>query len=356
MNAMLSDEELTALLAETAAEFPVPDLELPEVVRRQHRWWEQRRWQAVAAGAVLVSGALLAGPALSGGGGTTDASKTMRTPARLESGGAPVAGGTTGASLSSGTVGAPLAAPEVQAYDSSGNALSGAAVVGSADGARVVKTGALTLAVGDGKVSATVVRLQGLVTALGGYVSDSTSDEAGDHPSATVTVRVPVARFDALVGQIRALKVKVVSAQTSGKDVTADYADVQAQIQSLKAARNRYLAILAGAKTIGETLTVQQRVDEVQGQIDRLEGQRRVLADQSDLGTLTVTVGEQVDQLAASAPSGWSKAWHDAGHGFSSGLQALLAGSGRGLLVLLVGLVLVMIARFGWRLARRRLV
>ena len=74
------------------------------------------------------------------------------------------------------------------------------------------------------------------------------------------------------------LPVKVLSASSEGKDVTAEYADTQAQIQSLKAARARYLAILAKADTISETLSVQQRVDEVQGQIDRLEGQRRVLA------------------------------------------------------------------------------
>ena len=147
------------------------------------------------------------------------------------------------------------------------------------------------------------------------------------------------------------------TAETSGKDVTASYADTTAQIATLKAARGRYLAILAGARTIAETLTVQQRIDDVQGQIDRLEGQRRVLADQSDLGTLTVTVGERSEEvLAVPARTGWSKAWHDATHGFTGGLQALLAGSGTALLVLLVGAVVLLLGRLGWRRARRRLV
>jgi hypothetical protein len=139
--------------------------------------------------------------------------------------------------------------------------------------------------------------------------------------------------------------------------VTATYADTQAQIQSLKAARSRYLTILSGARTIAETLTVQQRVDEVQSQIDQLEGQRRLLADQSDLGTLEITVGERADEaLTTHVRSGWSKAWHDATHGFSSGLQGMLAGSGRALLVLLVAAAVLLIARFGWRSVRRRLV
>ena len=360
MNAMLSDEELAGLLAEAASDFPVPELELDLPAHPQVAWWQRRRWQGAAAAAVLVCGALLASPSLSGG---DNADKTAERTPVMGTGGAPGAG-TTGANAYDQQ---PVVAPGLPSLTGTSGTSSGslgAAVTGGtsasalvpADSSRVVKTGALTLAVGDGKVTATVVRLQALVSGLGGYVADSSSQEAGDNPSATLTVRVPVARFEALVAQVRALKVKVVSAQTGGKDVTAQYADTQAQIESLRAARGRYLAILARARTIGETLTVQQRVDDVQGQIDRLEGQRRVLADQSDLGTLTFSVSEQVEQLAASEPSGWSKAWKDARHGFSSGLQSLLAGSGRALLVLLVGLVVLVLGRIGWRQARRRLV
>ena len=151
---------------------------------------------------------------------------------------------------------------------------------------------------------------------------------------------------------------KVLSATTTGKDVTASYADTKAQIQSLSAARDRYLDILARAKSIGETLTVQQRVDDVQEQIDRLEGQRRVLADQSDYGTLTISVADRADQaaLVTKEPSGWSKAWDNAKHGFTSGVQRLISGSGRTLLVLLVGAALLLLGRTGWSLARRRLV
>ncbi|HUR52449.1 MAG TPA: DUF4349 domain-containing protein [Mycobacteriales bacterium] len=224
------------------------------------------------------------------------------------------------------------------------------------DAPRVVKVGTMTLVVDEGKVSATVQRLQVLVAGLRGYVADSTSDEASEHPSATLTYRVPVASFDTLVTQVRSLKVKVVSATESGKDVTAAYADTKAQIESLGAARDRYLDILSRARTIAETLSVQQRVDDVQQQIDRLEGQRRVLADQSDYGTLTVSVAETAGELLAhSARSGWSKAWYDAHHGFTSGVQRILAGSGRALLVLLVGAALLLLGRSGWRLAQRRL-
>lgn len=353
---MLSDTELERLLGEAAGSFAVPDPELAAPAPAKRVW--QRRWpQVSAAAAVLVVGTLL----LSGGGGggstlmSRDGFKAAEGSAdgALDSGaGGGTTGGTGGAVAAPGAGAAPRAPATV-----GGNVPAGLSAAVEPDAARVVKTGELSLVVDEGRVSATVQRLQVIVAGVRGYVADSTSSEAGERPSASITVRVPVASFDAVRAKVRALPVKVVSETASGKDVTASYADTQAQIQSLKAARARYLAILGGAKTIAETLTVQQRVDEVQQQIDRLEGQRRVLADQSDYGTLSFTVAETADELlATSAPSGWSKAWDDAKHGFSSGVQSLIAHSGRTLLVLLVGAALLLLGRAGWRLARRRLV
>jgi hypothetical protein len=83
-----------------------------------------------------------------------------------------------------------------------------------------------------------------------------------------------------------------------------------------------------------------------------------VLADQSDFGTLTVSVAEKgADKaLVAHERTGWSKAWYDAHHGFTRGLQRIVAGRGPTLLVLLCAAVLLAVGRSGWRVARRRLI
>jgi hypothetical protein len=346
---MLTDEELTRLLEEAAGSFavPEPDLQLPGPGRTP--LWEKRWPKVAAAAAVFVAGALLLS--------TTGLGTTANDTSALKS--APGAqrdasvGGTTGG-LAPGMVEGPT---QPQALGTGSSAFA-PGTVADEDKARIVRTGSIDLQVGDGKVSATVQRLQVLVSRARGYVADSTTDEAGDHPSASLTVRVPVDSFAALLDQVRGLPVKVLSATQSGKDVTASYADVRAQIQSLKAARSRYLDILSRARTIAETLSVQQRVDDVQQQIDRLEGQRRVLADQSDFGTLTVSVAEKgADKaLVAHERTGWSKAWYDAHHGFTRGLQRIVAGSGPTLLVLLCAAVLLAVGRSGWRVARRRLI
>jgi hypothetical protein len=224
-----------------------------------------------------------------------------------------------------------------------------------------VKTGSIALIVNQGKVSTVIGKVQTLAQAAGGYVSGSKSQEFGDDPTSTVSLRVPVDRFEGVVQAVRDQvnngAGKVDSSSSSGQDVTAQYADVNAQIQSLTAARDRFLTILSRANTIGETLSVQQRVDSVQLQIDQLKGRMRVLKDQTSMATLSVTVSEKPKAVkAAHVTSGLSKSWDNAKHGFASGVESLISRSGKGLLALILAAVGLVVLRLGWRLARRRLV
>jgi hypothetical protein len=227
------------------------------------------------------------------------------------------------------------------------------------DGARVIKNGSIALIVADGRVTPTLTAVQQLTTENGGVIASGETQESGTSPSGTVTLRVPVDRFEQVVAGVRGLDAEVRTATTSGRDVTAEYTDVEAQLRTLRAARERFLEVLRGARTIGDILTVQQRVDDVTGQIDRLEGQRALLAAQSDMATLSVSVTEADDpvvRMEEKPDDGLSKAFRDAWGGFTSGVEWLVAASGRALLVLLCGVAVLLVLRLGWRISRRRLV
>ena len=354
MNAMLTDDDLARLLTETAETYAVPERgpsllrgegENTPPVRPRHR----RRWVQASAAAAIVAAALVAGSLFSGGGpATTDG---------------PVAGSTATTGLAPIGRAGPEAGVAVPAAAAPNGLKSGAStnpVVAPAPAPdRVVKTGTIALVVDDKQVTPTLNAVQTAVEGLQGYVSTSSTQELGARPTGTVTFRIPVGNFERAVARVRTLGgVSVRSAGTSGQDVTAQYADTAAQLSSLRAARNRFLTILARANTIGETLTVQQRVDDVQSQIDRLEGQRQLLANQSDLATLTVLVNQKDDPILAQqtkTEGGFARAWREARDGFSSGVQGIIARSGRGVLVLLVLVGLAVVLRLGWRIARRQL-
>ena len=243
---------------------------------------------------------------------------------------------------------------------------SGAASAPSVDADRVIRTGDINLQVPAGNVTATVPKLEGAASGLGGFLEDSQTQQAdpktGGVPSASVTLRVPAAKFEALLAKVQALGV-VVTSTTNGKDVTAQYVDLDARLKALMTSRETYLVILSKAQTVNDTLAVQQRLDDLQQQIEQLQGQQNELAAQSDLGTLTVEVSEPAPTLRKVFPaarpkarSGLSAAWHTAGDRFRRGAEAVIASLGAIALVAIAGLVLFVGYRFGRRYYLRRTV
>lgn len=355
-----TDADLVHLLGEAGDGFAVPEDGAARVLDARdavsvvplHR----RRWLQLSAAAAVTAAGLVLGVSLLGGGepGRPQQVALEDVPlANTEQEGRQVGPAERGFPTTSQPL-APAAPTGGQA------AVPGAAPPATApvaDGARVVKKGAISLVVEDDRVTPTLTDVQALAAAAGGVVAVADTQESGETPSGSVTLRVPVAAFERVVAQVRGLDAEVRSATTTGQDVTAQYADVQAQVRSLTAARERFLDILAGADTIGDVLAVQQRIDETTAQIDRLEGQRRVLADQSESATLQVTVTEADDPTVRQEPdTGLSKAFRDAGTGFTSGVEALVRLSGRGLLLALLAAAAYGLVRVGWRVSRRRLV
>lgn len=384
----LTDEDLLHLLGEAGSSFEVPEDGIDEVLDELaaevvplHR----QRWVQLPAAAAVVAVAVLAGVTFFGGDGVDRVGQLAGAERPSADTAAPGAAAPDFARQSGaatdGSVAQESAGGDALLDQSGSKALYSAmsptdgraaapapAAAGQAappapaapvpDGARVVKTGAIALIVEDDEVTPALTEVQSYATAAGGVVASAKTQESGPTPSGSVTLRVPVDRFEEVVAKVRGMDAEVRSATTSGQDVTAQYADLEAQLRTLTAARERFLEILSSARTIGDVLAVQQRVDDVTGKIDRLEGQRRVLAAQSDDATLEVTVTEADDPvLAAQRPDdGLSKAFSDAWSGFTSGVEGLIRLSGRGLLLAMCLVAAYVVVRLGWRASRRRLV
>ena len=354
-----------------------------DVVRRRPWHWRPtgHAWLGIAAALIVL---LIAVPLAIGGSGSgqgESASLGSAAPGRVD--GAGVGGGgvdTNGAkrsSLSTHELPQAAATPaQVPAHLGSMQLYSSAAGVSGTtsdsapqrsvdpvpvNASRVEKTGELDLQVPKGQVSATLSKLSDIARFDRGYVSGSSTQESGTAPSGEVTIRVPVANFEKAVHDARSITgTKVLSLQTSGVDVTSKYVDLQARIKALKASRSTFLTILSKATTIGEILSVQQRVDDVQTQIEQLQGQLRVLASTTSMSTLTVTVDQKLQAIApAKKPhhdNGFVKAVKLSVSRFVHGVEAIVGVIGPIVLVLLIVVLGWLAARFGYRATRRHLV
>ncbi len=220
---------------------------------------------------------------------------------------------------------------------------------------QIVKTGEITLEVES--VSSTVGSVRAMALQLGGYVGGSQAGTADD--AATLTLRIPAARFDDALQRLRELDAEVTAEATREQDVTGSVVDLEARIRNLEASEIQYRSLLDRATDIEDILTIQSRLDEVRGQIEQLQAQLDQLSELASLATLTVTL------VPAAAPVEEAASAWDPGAIFDSAVAALV-GLGQALaaaaiwlvilglpLVIMVGVVILV----GFRLApamRRR--
>jgi hypothetical protein len=363
---MITDEALRDLLAQAAAGWPEPAGAQQRIVAAASvrsepgpasspRWRLPRPRARVLAIAAVVGvlagfGGLVglrdrgAGASSGAGGSVAAASGVARSSTAPEhhavvaGPSAPVPAAAAGLPQDASTAGAPTAA-------------GGAPAVGS----DVIETGSVSLQVPARSVQATLGALERLASADRGFVAQSQSQLVGAAPSATVTLRIPSPVFGSAVAAV-AQQGTVVSEQQSGQDVTGQVVDLAARISALETSRTTYLEIEAKAVSIGSVLAVQQQIDAVEQQLEQLQGQQRVLADQTSYGSLTVSItGPGAPPRPVKGQSGLGRAVDKGARAFVHGVEDIVAALGPLLLIVLVAAVLAAGARFGWRLNRRRL-
>jgi hypothetical protein len=234
---------------------------------------------------------------------------------------------------------------------------------GPVDAAKIVKTGTLDLEVPKDTLRPTVNRVTGVTAGLRGYVADSKTDFESEDATAQITIRVPVGAFETAISRINRLPgVKVLGDSENGSDVTAQYTNLQAQLNAATVERDSLLAVLADANNVGDILAVHDRIAAVNAQIDQLQGQINVLNDQASYSSIAITITEKHVVKPAAAvvtpakpPTGIAKAWDDARQGFSNSIEWLIARSGGALIVLLAALALVFGIRYLYPVIRRAL-
>lgn len=150
----------------------------------------------------------------------------------------------------------------------------------------IIKTGTMSLQVKD--VAAATSDAATAASSLGGYVSGSQQSGDGDNVIATVTYRVPSARWDDALKAMRGLALKVLDESTQTQDVTGQVVDLSARIVNLRATEAALQAIMTRATKISDVLDVQVQLTTVRGDIEQATAQKQQLQQQASLSTLTV--------------------------------------------------------------------
>lgn len=167
------------------------------------------------------------------------------------------------------------------------------------DDTKIVRTGSLELNVPD--TDKALLAARDTIRAMGGYVGSSQQKRADDSILASVTYRIPVARWEDALDALRRLG-KVLAEQTEAAEVTGQLVDLDARIRNLKASETALVGYAAQAPKTSDLLEIEARLTDTRGEIERLSAQQATLSDQAAMATLTVTMGTEavaVTQAAA---------------------------------------------------------
>jgi len=198
---------------------------------------------------------------------------------------------------SDGNVGADEGGAEPQAQ-----AAADGSVPAAASPQQVVQVGELSMTVQDVRVAADAV--VDLAETAGGRVDDRTEHDAtaDSRATASLKIRVPSSEVTATLAALRKLGT-VEQVDLHSQDVTNAAKDLDARIHGLQLSVARMQDLLARATTNEAIVQAENALTERQTNLEQLQSQRALLADQVRLSTLTVAItGPEVVPAPEPAP------------------------------------------------------
>jgi hypothetical protein len=283
---------------------------------------------AASVAALTVAGAI--GWWVQSGGFTGTAANDAGTPSAGSTGATGATGGNDQLADRPALVAQATPAPATSADASS--------VVGAGPPAdelsRIIRTARVSVVIPRDSFEDRFAQAADVASTNGGFVASSTTQKR----SGTIAMRIPAANFEEALRGLRALG--TVETQTiQGRDVTADYVDLQARLRIAKSRREVLLRLMDQAVTIEQTIRVQNALDVTQLRIEEIQGQLNVLNDRTSLATIQLDLREQGVQPAhevekASIPNAFERAVA----GFVGVIAGIVVGLGYLLPVILLGL------------------
>jgi hypothetical protein len=155
----------------------------------------------------------------------------------------------------------------------------------------VIRTGQASIEVDSLEVA--VAMVQALAARAGGYVANSQMQTGGvGIRSATLEIRVPSQRFDALITGLPPIG-KVESVNISAQDVGEEFTDVTARVANGRRLEQRLIDLLATRTgKLSDVLAIERELARVREEIERMEGRLRYLKAHVATSSLSVTVHE----------------------------------------------------------------
>lgn len=173
-------------------------------------------------------------------------------------------------------------------------AANGSVELEAADTRKLIRT--VDISLKTEAFDADVEGIQQLLSQYGGYIeSMHQNGEAGSYygRSASLTMRVPSEHLDAFLTGLDGFG-RVTSRSETTEDMTEQYTDNEARIQTLRTKLERLNTLLGQAEDVSDMLEIESEIADTQYQLDRYESRQLNIDRKVDMSYVYVNVQETV--------------------------------------------------------------
>ena len=121
----------------------------------------------------------------------------------------------------------------------------------------------------------------------GGWVVDS---GRWSLHSGSISIRVPADVLDDTIEELRDLANRVDAENTTSRDVTDEYVDLESRLKNQRAAHEALLKLLERAESVDTALAVQRDLSRVQEEVERLSGRIKFLEESSAFSIIRINL------------------------------------------------------------------
>ena len=223
------------------------------------------------------------------------------------------------------------------------------------DGRKIIYNASLEMETEE--FDATRDKLLEAASGAGAWVQSSDEGGSAENGSRWVryTFRVPSDSYADFLNDAAAAGSVTYKSETT-EDVTADYVDLEARLESLRTQEARLLELAEQAGDLADLLAIEEQLAQVRYEIESYTGQQRVYDSLLASSTVDVSLNEVrlltpvSNNFGSRAVTAFKESWHN----FANGVQDVVIGFIYLLPVLLVLAVIVLAVFAILRAARRR--
>lgn len=145
-------------------------------------------------------------------------------------------------------------------------------------------------------------QLYGVVKSNGAWLDSEQETQSDYRRQNVMTIKVPVAKFEALMQAITSLKGEVREKKTNSEDVTNAIVDVQGRLEAKRQARARYMELLKQANKMEDILQVQEQINLITEEIESATYNIKNMQAQAAVSTINLTYYQPIE-----TPNGYNE-------------------------------------------------